>query len=59
MVKLLDDLKNWDQEKEDNWNKRIADREKKIAAIKAERAAKNKDRDKRKAEREARLLAAQ
>lgn len=35
MLKLIDDLKNWDQEKENNWNKRVSDRQKKIDAIKA------------------------
>ena len=35
MLKLLEDLQCWDQEKEDSWNKRINDRQKKIDAIKA------------------------
>ena len=39
MEKLLSDLASWDQEKEENFHKRQAEREKLIAKIKAERAA--------------------
>ena len=39
MEKLLSDIKSWDQEKEDNWRKRVAERDAKVAEIKAERGA--------------------
>ena len=39
MEKLLSDIKSWDQEKEDNWRKRVAERDAKVAEIKAEREA--------------------
>lgn len=39
MEKLLADIKSWDQEKEDNWRKRVAERDAKVAEIQAEREA--------------------
>ena len=57
MEKLLSDIKSWDQEKEDNWRKCVAERDAKIAEIQAERdAAKEKIR---RAAEEAKALEAQ
>ena len=53
MQKLLDDLLSWDQEKEENWNKRQADKQRVLDKIKADRAAaaERAQREKEEAER--------
>lgn len=53
MLKLLDDLKNWDQEKEDDWNKRVADRDRKIKQLTAQRASDSQERERSKQEQRA------
>lgn len=58
MLKLLEDLQCWDQEKEDSWNKRINDRQKKIDAIKAQKSSKTEERARRSAEKKAAEIAA-
>ena len=50
MEKLLSDIKSWDQEKEDNWRKRVAERDAKVAEIKAER---EKEKERKRLEEEA------
>lgn len=49
MEKLLSDIKSWDQEKEDNWRKRVKERDDKIEEIKKQR----EEEKKRKADEEA------
>ena len=44
MERLLADLRSWDQEKEDIWRKREAERQAKIEEIRAERAAAKEER---------------
>ena len=39
MEKLLQELQSWDQEKDNRYKKRVAERDAKLAAIKQERAA--------------------
>lgn len=54
MEKLISDLESWDQENEDKWTKRNNERQVKIDAIRAERAA-----EKEKARLEAEALRAE